>query len=175
MQCLMVWNEHRMNTDEQELKEVIDVWHISTQAKMRPPKINAGKTALDTRRQSARWFGKTVKYTYFSLRTEISCIDLSQRRSSTTTSGIWTSAAEISMKKRHPGQKMRMSILLPQWQASVFWGMCQLSVTVCQFDRHWAVLFVGSLFIPAALFLSRPAVRQNRDWSSRLLFRVNNT
>lgn len=105
MQCLMVWNEHRMNTDEQELKEVIDVWHISTQAKMRPPKINAGKTVLDTQRQSVCWFDETVKYTYLSLRMEISCIYLSQERSSTTTSKIWTSAAEISMKKETLGKR----------------------------------------------------------------------
>lgn len=101
----MVWNEHRMNTDKQELKEVIDVWHISTQAKMRSPKINAGKTVLDTQRQSVCWFGETVKYTYFSLRLGISCIDLSQERSSTATSGIWTSAAEISMKKDPPRKR----------------------------------------------------------------------
>lgn len=101
----MVWNEHRMNTDEQELKEVIDVWHISTQVKKRPPKINAGKTVLDTQHQSVCRFDETVKCTYFILLMEISCIDLSQERSSTTTSGIWTSAAEISMKKDTLGKR----------------------------------------------------------------------
>lgn len=28
MQRLMVWNERRMNTDERQLEELIDVWHI---------------------------------------------------------------------------------------------------------------------------------------------------
>lgn len=66
-----------------------------------------------------------------------------------TTGGIWLVTTETSIikKKKTESIDRRMCVLLPQPLSRLgppFGRMCQLPVTVCQFDRQWAVLFVDS-------------------------------